>query len=96
MIRQLLLVNCDKWLSNPEGLSAIELPEPFDLKPIAWDIRDGMSHRAYLLTLSVAQYNDLKHTAAIDGVSLHDVGTLAKPLDIETFLASLGLERGVE
>ena len=96
MIRQLLLVNCKRWPANPQELPAIELGDPIDIKPPKWDVRHGMSHRGYLLTLTLAQYNELKRGLVIDGVSMHNAGTVAKPIKLDTLLAGVGLERGGE
>ena len=94
MIRELLLVNCNRWPANPPGMPDVELGEPFDVKPVAWDITAGMSHRGYLFLVTTAEYQSLAEHPAPDCVTLHRAGTQAKPEPIETLLASLGLELG--
>ena len=94
MIRQLLTVNASRWPSNPRELPSLELGEVIHLRPVAWPETDGLSHRAYLLTLTIADYTELKHSPAIDGVSLHHAGTTDKPIPVEDLLATLGFVRG--
>ena len=96
MIRELLLINCNKFPTNPPNLPEMELGEPFDVKPIAWPVQAGMSHRGYVVDFTNQQYKELRTNKPINGVSLHHAGTAAKPTKVEEVLASVGLELGGE
>ena len=94
MIRELLLVNCNRWPVNPSNMPDVELGEPFDVKPIAWPVQAGMSHRGYLVLVTTEQYKSLRKWKRLNGLSLHNAGTKAKSTPIEKLLGSVGLELG--
>jgi hypothetical protein len=94
MIRELLLVGYVSWPTTPPVITGVTLSEPFGVKPIAWPLTEGMSHKGYLLLLTNDEYDKLKRRKRLRGVTLHHAGTKAKPIAIEEILASLGLELG--
>ena len=94
MIRQLLLVNCNKWPANPPKMPDVELGVEMDISPVAWPAESGMSHRGYLLTLNDQQMADLRKTRLPMCVTRHGAGTDKNPTEVEAILASIGLELG--
>jgi hypothetical protein len=94
MIRELLLVGRVSWPTNTPDLPGIDFSSPLDVKPIAWPETAGMSHRAYVLLLTSAEYQTLAAHKRVKGVTLHHAGTEANPIPTEEVLASVGLEMG--
>lgn len=94
MIRELLLVGRVSWPEGTPDIPDVDFGTPIDVKPIAWPVTAGMSHRAYLLLLTSDEYQRLAKHKRVKGVTRRHAGTKAKPVSIDDVLASVGLERG--
>lgn len=94
MIRQLLLVNAQKWPANPPLLNDIDLGDAIDVRPVAWPIEAGLSHRGYVVRFTASQIAEWKGRKMPVGVTRHNAGTDKEPVDVADLLSSVGLAIG--